>query len=171
MAECKEVIHQLKRQQHTTWWIVLNRLSPQSLLTLLTDINECQVRGLYIRNTHFDSNCISQLSQVITYNKTMVDLRLYSSPFLPNAYQLLTTALTNNTIIKELGLYNDSTITDNDIPHLSHLINNNNTLQELVLTLCPNITKFGIQQLQTVVVNNNSLKRLFVNGNILRNNY
>ena len=41
VAECKEVIHRLKRQQHTTWWIELISLSPQSLLTVLTDINEC----------------------------------------------------------------------------------------------------------------------------------
>ena len=162
------MIHQLKRQQHTTWWIVLIRLSPQSLLTVLTDINECKVWRLDIYNTHFDSNCISQLLQVITYNKTMVVLRLWSSPLLPNTYQLLTTALTNNTIIKILELYYDPTITDNDIPHFSHLINNNNTLQELHLIDCTNITKFGIQQLQNVVVNNNSLKYLFVNGNSLR---
>ena len=168
MAECKEVIHQLKRQQHTTWRIVLIRLSPQSLLTVLTDINECKVWELYIYDTHFDINCISQLSQVITYNKTMEELRLISSPLLPNTYQLLTTALTNNTIIKILYLYNDPNITDNDIPHFSHLINNNNTLQYLYLNDCTNITKFGIQQLQNVVVNNNSLKRLFVNGNRLR---
>ena len=171
MAECKEVIHQLKRQQYTTWWIVLDTLSPQSLLTLLTDINECKVRGLDIVNTHFDSNCISQLSQVITYNKTMEDLCLFSSPLLPNTYQLLTTALTNNTIIKLLGLWYDPNITDNDIPHFSHLINNNNTLQTLYLYNCTNITKFGIQQLQNVVVNNNSLKELFVNGKYLRSRY
>ena len=168
MVECKEVIHQLKRQQHTTWYIELNTLSPQSLLTVLTDINECQVRELYIVNTHFDINCISQLSQVITYNKTMEYLRLFSSPLLPNTYQLLTTALTNNTIIKELALWHDPNITDNDIPHFSHLINNNNTLQSLYLSECTNITKFGIQQLQNVVVNNNSLKNVYVNGNRLR---
>ena len=168
MAECKEVIHQLKRRQHTTWSIELYRLSPQSLLTLLTDINECKVRVLEIWNTHFDSNCISQLLQVITYNKTMEYLHLWSSPLLPNTYQLLTTALTNNTIIKVLVLWDDPNITDNDIPHFSHLINKNNTLQSLYLYDCTNITKFGIQQLQNVVVNNNSLNVLFVNGNTLR---
>ena len=171
MAECKEVIHQLKRQQHTTWWIELNTLSPQSLLTVLTDINECQVRGLNIDNTHFDINCISQLSQVVTYNKTMEDLYLDSSPLLPNTYHLLTTALTGNKIIKRLYLSYDTNITDNDIPHLSHLIINNNTLQVLDLVECPNITEFGIQQLQNVVVKNNSLKYLYVNGNYLRYRY
>ena len=168
MAQCKEVIHQLKRRQHTTWIIELDTLSPQSLLTVLTDINECQVRRLYIRNTHFDINCVSQLSQVVTYNKTMKDLYLYSSPLLPNTYQLLTTALTGNKLIKRLHLWDDTNISDNDIPHFSHLIINNNTLQDLYLTGCPNITKFGIEQLQNVVVKNNSLKRMYVNGNYLR---
>ena len=168
MAECKKIIRQLKRRQHITWWIELNSLSPESLLTVLTDINECQVRGLYITNTHFDINCVSQLSQVVTYNKTMEYLYLHSSPLLPNTYQLLTTAVAGNKIIKELGLWNDTNITDNDIPHLSHLIINNNTLQVLWLDGCPKITKFGIQQLQNVVVKNNSLKSLFVNDNRLR---
>ena len=168
MAECKEVIHQLKRQQHTTWSIRLNRLSPQSLLTVLTDINECQVRRLDIYNTHFDINCVSQLSQVITYNKTMEVLYLYSSPLLPNTYHLLTTAVAGNKIIKGLYLWHDTNITDNDIPHLSNLIINNNTLEYLYLDDCPNITEFGKQQLQNVVVKNNSLKILYVNDNTLR---
>ena len=163
MAECKEVIHQLKRHQHTTWIIELKSLSPQSLLTLLTDINECQVRILEIWNTHFDINCVSQLSQVVTYNKTMEYLRLYSSPLLLNTYHLLTTALTHNKIIQEIFFFDDTTISDNDVPHLSHLIINNNTLQYLYLNECPKITEFGEQQLQNVVVKNNSLKYLAIN--------
>ena len=166
MAECKEVIRQLKRQQHTTWSITLKSLSPQSLLTILTDINECQVRELYIYNTHFDSNCVSKLSQVLPYNQTMEVLSLYSSPLIPDTYLLLTTAVADNKIIKILQLYNDNNITNKDIPHLSTLIRNTNTLQHLYL-YCPNITKFGIQQLQNVVVNNNSLKYLYVNYNVL----
>ena len=168
MAECKEVIHQLKRRQHTTWIIELKRLSPQSLLTVLTDINECQVRRLDIDNTHFDINCVSQLSQAVTYNKTMEVLSLHSSPLLPNTYHLLTTAVAGNKIIKELYLINDTNITNNDIPHLSNLIVNNNKLEYLWLDKCPKITKFGEQQLQNVVVKNNSLKHLWINGNYLR---
>ena len=166
MAECKKVIHQLKRQQHTTWRIELKSLSPQSLLPLLTDINECQVRRLEIVNTHFDSNCVSQLSKVVTYNKTMEVLRLSTSPLLPNTYHLLTTALTNNKTMKELYLWNDTNITDKDIPHLSHLITNNDTLQILDLDGCPKITKFGKQQLQNIVVKNNSLMSLYVNDRL-----
>ena len=167
MAECKEVIRQLKRRQHTTWSIELKSLSPQSLLTILTDINECQVRELSIVNTPFDSNCVSQLSQVLTYNQTMEELSLISSPLVPDTYHLLTTAVVGNKIIKELYLWNDNNITDKDIPHFSNLIINNKTLQVLYLNDCPKITKFGKQQLQNVCVKNNSLKILIVNGNVL----
>ena len=167
MAECKEVIRQLKRRQHTTWYIELNRLSPQSLLTILTDINECQVKGLYIMNTPFDSSCVSQLLQVLTYNQTMEVLYLHSSPLVPDTYHLLTTAVVGNKIIKELELWYDNNITDKDIPHFSNLIINNKTLQALYLTGCPNITEFGKQQLQNVRVNNNSLS-VYFNGERLR---
>ena len=169
MAECKEVIRQLKRRQHTTWRIRLKSLSPQSLLTILTDINGCQVRRLEIWNNHFDSNCVSKLSQVLPYNQTMEELYLIFSPLVPDTYHLLTTAVVGNKIIKELWLWDDNNITDKDIPHLSTLITNTNTLQVLSLNGCPNITKFGIQQLQNVVVNNNSLKYLSVNNNVLLN--
>ena len=161
MAECKEVIRQLKRLQHTTWIIELISLSPQSLLTILTDINECQVRELYIENTPFDINCVSQLSQVLTYNQTMEVLYLHSSPLVPDTYHLLTTAVAGNKITKVLYLYDDNNITNKDIAHLSHLIINNKTLQVLYLRGCPKITKFGKQQLQNVCVNNNSLSVFF----------
>ena len=167
MAECKEVIHQLKRLQHTTWSIELNLLSPQSLLTVLTDINGCQVRELYIYSTHFDSNCVSELSQVLTYNQTMEELHLHSSPLVPDTYHLLTTAVADNKIIKRIYLFHCNNITDEDIPHFSDLITNTKTLQVLYLNACHKITKFGEQQLQNVCVKNNSLKILIVNGNVL----
>ena len=167
MEECKEVIHQLKKRKRTTWNIELKSLSPQSLLTLLTDINECQVRGLFIENTHFDSNCVSQLSQVLTFNKTMDYLRLVSSPLVPDTYHLLTTGLSNNKIIKRLWLWNDDNINDNDIPHLCYMVTNNNTLKMLSLEKCPNITKFGKQQLQHFCAKNATLNA-YINGYRLR---
>ena len=160
-------MHQLKRRQHTTWRIRLDSLSTQSLLTVLTDINECQVRGVYIVNTHFDSNCVSQLSQILTYNQTMEYLSLSSSPLVPDTYHLITTAVAGNKIIKGLSLWYDNNISDKDIPHLLNLITNTKTLQKLYLYGCPKITKFGEQQLQNICVKNKSLKSLFVNGNIL----
>ena len=172
MAECKEVMYQLKGRQHTTWEMIsLKSLSPESLLTLLTDINECQVKALYIRNTNFDSNCISQLAHVLTYNKTLEDLSLISSPLLPDTYQLLTTALINNKNIKRLDLLNDKNISDKDIPHLCELVTGNKTLTALSFRGCGKITKFGIKQVQNVLVKNKSLSSVSINDNYIRSGY
>ena len=162
------MIRQLKRRQHATWSIELNSLSPQTLLILLTDINECQVREVSIHNTHFDSNCVSQLVEIVTCNKTIEELHLLSSPLVPDTYKFLTTAITANKIIKGFCLWSDNNITDKDIPYFCHLITNSNTLQRLSLTLCPNITEFGKQQLKDVLVKNNTLKSLWINSNRLR---
>ena len=165
------MICQLKRDQDTTWIIELNSLSSESLLTILTDINECQVRSLYIENSHFDTTCISKLSQVITNNKTIEVLYLSASPLLPHTYHLLTIALINNKILKELYLWNDNNITNKDIPYLSDLITNNTTLQQLSLFNCPNVTKFGMKQIQNVLVENKSLSFLYINGSYLRRSH
>ena len=77
-------------------WIQVIRF--RQLLTLLTNINKCQLEGLYIENTCFDINCVVQLAQVVTYNKTMDYLRLTSSPLLQDTYQLLTGYLFNRNI-------------------------------------------------------------------------
>ena len=153
------MIHQLKRRQHTTWSIKIKSLSSQSLLTLLTDINECQVRSLYIWNTHFDSNCVNQLIQVAAYNKTIDVLYLSSSPLLPDTYHLLTTALSNNNILERLYLFNGNNISDKDIPYIYHLIATNTTLEFLFL-YSPNMTKFVMQN---VCVKNKSLD-VCING-------
>ena len=167
MAECKEVIHEIKRHQHTIWRIEVKLLSSQSLLTLLTDINECRVRSLSVYNSHFDNNCVSQLSHVVTFNRTMEVLHLYSSPLLPDTYHFLASALTGNKKMEALRLWFDNNITDKDIPHFCHIITNNKTLKVIDLFKCPNITKFGEQQLQNICVKNNNLKSLSINGNVL----
>ena len=115
MAECKEVIHQLKKRQHTTWSIKQNLLFPNSLLTVLSDINECLVIGLDIVNTPFDSDCVSELVQVVNSSKTIEYLQLVSSSLLPDTYHLLTTTLCSNNIIKSLYMYGDDNITDKDM--------------------------------------------------------
>ena len=161
---------QLKRQHHTTWWIELKSLSPESLLVNLTEINKCQVRGLYIDSTHFDSNCVNKLVRVVIYNKTIEYLYLMSSPLLPDAYYLLTTALKNNKTLKELYFFDDNNICDN-IPHLCDLIINNTTLKVLDLAGCPNITKFDEHQIKNVLLKNKSLNYLYINDNFLRFNY
>ena len=163
--ECEEVMCQLRKRQHTTWRIEVNSLSFNSLLTVLNDINECLVRGIYILNSSFDSDCVKKLVQVITYNKTMEVLYLFSSPLLPNTYYSLATAFSSNDTLKRLWLSYDKNITDKDI---CHFIVSNKALEELCLNYCPNITNFGIQQIQKLLVNNKSLSYLCINGNKLR---
>ena len=168
MEQCKEVMSQLKRQQHTRQHITLMTLSPDSLLTVLININECLVKELEIVNTPFDFDCVSQLARVVTFNKTVKYLYLRSSPLLPDTYHLLTTALSSNDTLKSLHLLRDHNITDKDIPHICDFITTNITLQYLSLTSCHNITKYGIQQIQNVIVNNKSLTSLSINNIRLR---
>ena len=165
VTECKEVMHQLKKRQYITWRIEVNSLSPDSLLTVLTNINECLVRGIYILNTSFDSGCINKLVEIVTYNKTVEVLYIFSSPLLPDTFYLLATALSSNDTIKRLWLSYDKNITDKDV---CHFIASNKTLEELCLNYCPNITNFGIQQIQKLLFNNKSLSYLYINGNKLR---
>ena len=164
VEECKEVMCQLKRGHH----IVLNKSSPDSLLTLLTDMNECLVENLEIVNTPLDSHCVTQLVQVMTYNKTLKFLYLNSSPLLPNTHQLLTKAISSNSTLETLRFYNDKNIRDKDIPYICDIITKNTTLKHLSFYNCPNITKFGIRQIQNMLDNNNTLSLLLINGNYLR---
>ena len=168
VAECKDVIRQLKRRQHITWRIELKSISSDSLLTLLTNVNECPVKSLEIYYTRFDIDCVNELAQVVTYNKIMEKLYLYSSPLLLDTYRLLTTALSSNNTLKSLHLWYDNIITHNDI---HHIISTNTTLEVLWLNCCPNVAKFGKQQIQNALVYNKSLSILYINGSYLRDSY
>lgn len=68
--------------------------------------------------------CANELVQVVTYNKRMADLCLYSSPLLQDTYHFLTTTISSNNTLKYLHFYYDNNITDNDIPHFCDLITN-----------------------------------------------
>ena len=165
VAECKDLIHQLKRQRRTTQRIELKSISSDSLLTLLTNVNECPVKSLEIYYTRFDIDCANELAQVVTYNKIIEELYLYSSPLLPDTYRLLTTALSSNNTLKSLHLWYDNIITHNDI---HHIISTNTTLEVLWINYCPNVAKFGKQQIRNALVYNKSLNILYINGNYLR---
>ena len=165
VTECKDLIHQLKSRQHTAWRIELKSISSDSLLILLTNVNECPVRSLEIYYTRFDIDCVNELAQVVTYNKIMEELYLYSSPLLPDTYRMLTTALSSNNTLTSLHLWYDNNITHNDI---HHIISTNTTLKVLWLNYCPNVAKFHKRQIINALVYNKSLSILFINGNYLR---
>ena len=168
--ECEEVMSQLKRQQQTggQLWITLNKSSPDSLLTVLSNINECLVWRLDICDSPLYSHCVCELSHVLTHNRTIEELYLFSSPLSPNYLKMLTNALSTNITLKTLWLEDDNNITDEDIPHICHVLSVNTTLMGLYLNLCINITEFGEQQITKVLDINKTLTQLFINDSYFR---
>ena len=162
----EQVMSQLKKSR-IYWKIVLKSSSPESLLLVFSNIDECPVKALHIENTPLNSRCVTKLSGVLTENKKMEELRLYSSPLSPNTLHMITNALSINTKLKSLWLLNDYNITDNDLPHICYIISINRKLRRLSLD-CPNITEFGVQQISKVSDKNSTLTYLYVNGNKLR---
>lgn len=137
---------QLKRKQQPLE-IYLKRSSPESVLVVLDNINVCTVKKLHIWNSPLDSDCVSKLSHILECNKTIEYLCLKLSPLL-KSLEIITAAVSNNTTLKTLKIWFDSTITDKDVPHICQMMSVNTTLQQLWLINCHNITNDGREQLQ-----------------------
>ena len=166
VEQCEEAISQVMKQKQTRkqWNITLRSLSPNTSLMVLSNIDECLVRSLEIWNTSLDSNCASNLSLILTNNKTMERICLRNSSLSLNDLEMIANALSINTALKTLSLEDDSTITDNEIPHICHIISANTTLEELYLNNCKKITKTGTQQISKVLGHNTTLIVLCING-------
>ena len=170
MEECNDVMGRLKSQHQTGkhWKITLKALSSDRLLVVLYYIKESLVRvnTLDISDTPLDMRCVSELCHVLIYNRAIEVIWFYSSPLPPNHLQTITDAVSTNTTLKELLLWNDPTITDKDIHHICDIILLNTSLQRLSLNNCPNITNF--RELSKVIERNKTLTVLYVNGTYLR---
>lgn len=165
--KCKEVMTRLiNSPQKILWRIILNKSSPNSLLIVLSGINECLVRGLDIYDTRLDSRSAFELSRVLTYTKTLEYLHLHSSP-LSNNLRIITNAMSVNTTLKTFELTGDDTITDQDMAYICELITVNTTLKWLSINKCPNITALGEQQISKVFNENKTLKYININDNYL----
>lgn len=169
VEECEEVMTQLKREQQIQWSITLDRSSPESLLTVLVNINECFVRTLDIKNTPLDSHCVSELANVLTNNVKMEELYLFSSSFPPKHLQAIAKPLSSNTTLKTLWIWDDDNITDKDIPHICYVISANKTLKVLSFR-CRNVPKIKFEKLSKALGNNKTLNTFLINSNYLRNN-
>ena len=165
--QCEKVLSQLK-ETNEFWRIILESATPESSLNVFSNINESLVRGLYILHTPLDNCCVSEMSRMLTSDKTMNVLYLMSSPLPPNSLEMLSKALSSNKTIKTFLLSGDDNITDEDIPHVCKMLGVNSTLEQLYLD-CSNITNFGEQQISEVLEQNNTLIILYINGNYLRN--
>ena len=148
MEECEEVMRQLEQKDpREHWMIILDSLSPKSLQIVLSNINKCPVTKLKIRNFPLDSECVSELSHVLTNNKKIKYLHLGSCFPPPNGLEMIMKALSISTSIKRLTLHHDNTITDKTLHHISDMLAVNTTLERLILKECPNIAESGEQQL------------------------
>ena len=158
-------MNQLKRQQQRRWKVYVMSSSHDSLLIVLNNINECLVSRLVVENTPLDSRCVTKLSDILRFNKTIEELWLRFSPLISIGLEMLTNAVSANTTLRILWMTGDDNITDEDIPHICHMINVNTTLEE-VYFICPSITTFGLQQIPNNL-ENNTLTELIINDNYL----
>ena len=165
--QCREVVSTMKRQQKY-WKIYFETSSPDSILAVLSNVSDILVRGLDIRDTSLDSRCVSELSHLLSYNKTMEYLRLRSSPLPSKGLQMITNALSTNTTLKSLGFWHDLNITDKDMSHISTLLSQNEKLEELRFYSCSKITELGRQQLSEVLKGNKTILTLYINDYFLR---
>ena len=169
--QCEDVMTELKIQQKTRWMVTLKSSSPNSSLIVLRDINNCLVRGLDIFDSHLDSYCVTELSQMLTHNKTMEVLRLFQSPLASNSMELISNAVSMNTTLKSLWLLGDDSITDNDIYYINSMVVMNTTIEELRI-YSDNITQITNidvqQQLTGVLTKNKTLTKLSINGHFFR---
>ena len=164
--ESKEVMTRLtiEHQTEKLWKVLIFSSSPNSLLVVFRDINNCLVKGVEIFNTPLNSDCVSELSRVLESNKTIETLNLNSSPLPPDHLHLITNALLVNTTLKTLSLYGDVTITDKDIPHICFIVFVNNSLEQLYIYNCRNISDIGRQNISKVLANNKSSTKVNIDG-------
>ena len=156
MKDCEEFMSQLKGKRHPLE-IYLKRSSPESVLVVLDNIDVCIVKKIHIWNSPLDSDCVSKLSHILKCNKTVEYLCLKLSPLPLNSLEIITTTLSNNTTLKKLKIWYDSTITDKDVPHICRMLSLNATLQRLLLINCHNITNDGNENLQKCPTKNKTL--------------
>lgn len=163
--ECEEVMTELKKKQQTKWRITLWSSSPECLLIVFSNINECMVRRLDLENSPLDIHCVSKLSDVLTHNKTMEALRLNSSPLPPNSLQIITRAVSINSLLDTLVLSDDNNITDKDVPYICQMLTINKSLKILSFR-CSNVTKY--RKLSKELNKNKTLSSFYINGHYLR---
>ena len=154
------MISKLIEEQQTgkKWSIRLMSSSPESTAVIINNLNNCTVSKLYIDNTSLDNNCVSILSEILKSNKTITTLWLHSSSF-TGGIKYVSDSLLNNATIEELVLLNVSGITDEDMPHLRHMLASNTTLKDLDLYNC-NITDNGVRYICEGLTKNQTLSTL-----------
>ena len=159
----------LKEEQQMEWSIWVYKSSPESLLVVISNLNECPVKGLILNDTPLDSNCITVLSGTLARNKKLKTLELHSSS-LTGSIKQITEALSTNDTLETFGMWNVKlAITDNDededdASHLSYMLHTNNVLKGLHLHNS-NINDKCVQQISEGIIEKQTLTRLDISYN------
>ena len=152
-----------EQQTGKEWSVHIYSSSPESTAFIINNLNKCTVWRVDIVNTLLDSKCVSILSEILKYNKTIKRLQIWSSS-LTGGIKQISDSLLNNETLKELVLYNVTGITDEDMAHLSKILASNTTLEELWL-FNSNITDNGVQYICEGLTKNQTLTYLNISGN------
>ena len=165
-SQCISVIKELSNGNRQCEEIELHSSSTDSTIILLSQLHNTNVKTLRIYDTQLTMDTIQCLCDVINNNKLEV-LWLTTTSLStsgPGVY-LLTDAISTNTSLRELLLWDDR-LTEDDVRNISQILTNNTTLQRLLLMNC-NITDDVLIQLTNGLTHNNTLKELDISGNNL----
>ena len=163
IKQCKEVVSQLDEQQtDKEWSIYLYSSSPESAYVILNDLNMFSVVSLDFVATSLDDNCMSKLSDSLSTNGTMKALRFTSCSLFGGIKQVIV-GLFTNTSLETLWLH-DTTITHEDVNHLSAMLGINTTLKALELSNC-NVTDDHVRNFYKAVLKSHSLSKLDLSDN------
>ena len=164
VIQCEDVISRLIKERETgkEWSICMESCSPESALTIFSNLNRCSVQRLNVVTTPLNSMCVSKLSEVLRTNKQLKVLRIASSP-LADGIKQVTDTLSVNSSLEQL-LTKNITLTDEDTSHLSNMLSVNKTLKVLDLHNC-NITSIGVRYICNGLIKNRTLSMLNIGGN------
>ena len=159
----------LKEEQQTEWNIWVYKSSPESSLEIVSNLDECPVKGLILNDTPLDDDCITALSGTLARNEKLKTLEFHSSSIAGSIKQI-TDALSTNDTLETFGMWNVKlAITDNDededdSSHLSYLLRTNNVLKELHLHNS-NINNKCVRQISEGIIEKQTLTRLDISYN------
>jgi Ran GTPase-activating protein (RanGAP) involved in mRNA processing and transport len=164
-SDCITLIRQISIDRRPCEEIRLNSSSTDSTIILLSLLHQTNVKRLSIYDTKVTVEILQCLCHLININQLKY-LRLNNTSLSTNGgLHLLTDAISTNTSLGELWLWNDR-LTEDDMVNISQALTTNTTLRRLDLVNC-NITDDGLVQLSNGLTHNRTLKELDISDNNL----
>ena len=157
-VQCNEVISNINNNHKM---IHLNHSSTNSTVSLLSSnkLHTLNLRRLEIYFTPLTNDCIQYLCILLTNNKTIQELVIWSHSISDRGVTNICQALEHNSTLTSLDLYENPLITSTSGQALSHLLLNNSSLVELDLRRTSLSTESILLILQSLS-NNNNIRRL-----------